>query len=45
VQAVLGGRLRWVELDDAIPEETGRALAAAGVAVEVRDERASSQVS
>jgi len=44
VQAVLGGRIRWVEVSRAIPDETGRALAAAGVAVHGRD-GASSQVS
>jgi hypothetical protein len=37
VQDALGGRLRWVEVGSAVPDETGRALAAAGIAVDVRD--------
>jgi long-subunit acyl-CoA synthetase (AMP-forming) len=38
VQEALGGRLRWVETGSAPPEETLRALAAAGVTVDVRDD-------
>jgi hypothetical protein len=37
VQDALGGRLRWVEVEEAVPDETGRALAAAGITVDVRD--------
>ncbi len=38
VQEALGGRLRWVETASALPSETRRALAAAGVTVDVRDD-------
>ena len=37
VQDGLGGRLRWVEVGSAVPGETARALAAAGITVDVRD--------
>ena len=37
VQEALGGRLRWVEVGSAVPEESARALAAAGIALDVRD--------
>ena len=37
VQEGLGGRLRWVEVGSPLPDETARALAAAGVTVDVRD--------
>jgi hypothetical protein len=36
VQEAVGGRLRWVEVGSALPDETARALAAAGVGVDVR---------
>jgi hypothetical protein len=39
VQEALGGRLRWVETASAPADETLRALAAAGVTVDVRDDR------
>lgn len=38
VQEALGGRLRWIETGSAPPDDTLRALAAAGVAVDVRDD-------
>jgi hypothetical protein len=38
VQEAVGGRLRWVEVTSALPGETARALAAAGVTVDVRDD-------
>ena len=38
VHEVLGGRLRWVETGSALPAETLRALGAAGVTVDVRDD-------
>jgi hypothetical protein len=37
VQDALGGRLRWVEVGSAVPNETARALAAAGIGLDVRD--------
>jgi hypothetical protein len=37
VQDGLGGRLRWVEVGSAAPDETARALAAAGITLDVRD--------
>jgi hypothetical protein len=37
VQDGLGGRVRWVEVGTAVPDETARALAAAGIALDVRD--------
>jgi hypothetical protein len=37
VQDGLGGRLRWVEVASAVPDETARALAAAGIGLDVRD--------
>ena len=37
VQDALGGRLRWVEVASPASSETARALAAAGVALEVGD--------
>jgi hypothetical protein len=37
VQDGLGGRLRWVEAGRAVSHETGRALAAAGITLDVRD--------
>jgi hypothetical protein len=39
VQEAVGGRLRWVETTSALAGETLRALAAAGVTVDVRDDR------
>jgi hypothetical protein len=38
VQDGLGGRLRWVEVGSALSEDTVRALATAGVTLDVRDE-------
>jgi hypothetical protein len=38
VREALGGRLRWVETTSAVASETRRALGAAGVAVDVREE-------
>ena len=38
VQEGLGGRLRWVEVDSAVSDDTARALATAGVTFDVRDE-------
>ena len=38
VQETLGGRLRWVETGSALADGTVRALAAAGVTVDVRDD-------
>ncbi len=38
VQEALGGRLRWVETTSALAGETLRALAAAGVSVDVHDD-------
>jgi hypothetical protein len=38
VQEAVGGRLRWIEATAALPGETARALAAAGVTVDVRDD-------
>lgn len=37
VQDGLGGRLRWVEVSSAVPHETARALAVAGITLDVRD--------
>jgi hypothetical protein len=37
VQDALGRRLRWVEVGAAVPDEAARALAAAGVILDVRD--------
>jgi hypothetical protein len=37
VQEALGGRLRWVEVGSAVPDDTARALAAAGISLDVRD--------
>jgi hypothetical protein len=37
VQDGLGGRLRWVEVGSAVSDEAARALAAAGIALDVRD--------
>ena len=37
VQEALGGRLRWVEVGSAVSDETARALAAAGITLDVRD--------
>ncbi len=37
VQDGLGGRVRWVEVGSAAPDETARALAAAGITLAVRD--------
>ena len=37
VQDGLGGRLRWVEVGSAVSDETARALAAAGITLDVRD--------
>jgi long-subunit acyl-CoA synthetase (AMP-forming) len=36
VQDRLGGRLRWVEVGSAVSDETARALAAAGITLDVR---------
>ncbi len=36
-RTALGGRLRWVEVGAAVPSETARALAAAGITLDVRD--------
>ena len=33
----LGGRLRWAEVGSAVSDETARALAAAGITLDVRD--------
>jgi hypothetical protein len=38
VQDALGGRLRWVEVGSAVSGDTARALAAADIALDVRDE-------
>jgi hypothetical protein len=37
VQDGVGGRLRWVEVGSAVSDETTRALAAAGITLDVRD--------
>jgi hypothetical protein len=37
VQEALGGRLRWVEVGSAVPDDTARALVAAGIHVDVGD--------
>lgn len=37
VQDGLGGRLRWVEVGSAVSEDTTRALAMAGIEIDVRD--------
>jgi len=37
VQNGLGGRLRWVEMGSAVSDETARALAAAGITLDVQD--------
>jgi len=37
LQQGLGGRLRWVEVGSAVSDETARALAAAGITLDVRD--------
>jgi hypothetical protein len=37
VQDALGGRLRWVEAGSTVPDETARALAAAGITLDLRD--------
>jgi len=37
VQDALGGRLRWVEVGSAVPDAVARALAAAGIDLDVRD--------
>lgn len=37
VQDALGGRVRWVEVGSAVPDDTARALVAAGIHVDVGD--------
>ncbi len=37
VQDGVGGRLRWVEVGSAVSDETARALAAAGITLDIRD--------
>ena len=41
VQDGLGGRLRWVEVGRALSDATARALAVAGIAIDVREEAGS----
>ena len=45
VQDGLGGRLRWVEVGSRGVDETARALAAAGVTLDVRDGASASRAS